>query len=667
MPRTNKQASAASAGSASSKIWQALHVAMESGMTWHELVLPALPSTISTICEVNTRPANGAARSMLLGHAPGAHFIGLAFAESESMRDGIRASVRTLNSSDAGAAGGDRGASSSQRTVLFGDKLRTVRAAPTLDGCNVMLIHETPAGQGKKSGSLLGDMPNILQRMAIGRRSNLLVIHGPACTRKAARSSEWCAGWVELVARRLVVSVGCAAGSSGDAWCVGRVATNSACSRRPPLLPSIPEWRAVEVGGLRLGYWWRYFTLLPGCPAPGEASAASGIRADTRSNEVCLVFKNHVFESWVGGVRSVDGGRTFGSEPVLVMPTTWPVARMTHNLAIERDANGAGYLVVGGQFKLSGAARCGRRSGNTVPCRPRLPHYDGLWMATGSSWQYVASGHAPISTTLPTDELVRRSEAATAEGVTTWSVNHTRWLFNGTHPGCVERRSRYFASMAHLGTCEFDGRLSVVRHGGTLRLYARANPATHGQRFVQTAASTDEGRTWGEFRFVSVAEYDYPQGDVYFFAVSANPAHDGSLVALFPLAHKFRGCVAIAASTDGVHWSAPTPLRLCDVHGERTTHHPVQGVVREGDLISLYIHENVPGVTSDITPTPAMMRDHPYLRLPKPRLVRHTIPIEALRRWTLDALEQLRRSQIHTDAVAARPHTRAATRTGRVP
>lgn len=82
-------------------------------------------------------------------------------------------------------------------------------------------------------------------------------------------------------------------------------------------------------------------------------------------------------------------------------------------------------------------------------------------------------------------------------------------MFNGTHDGCIEKRSRFYASMAHLGTCEFDGRLSLVHLGSELRLYARANPAVHGQRFVQTVASRDGGQTWGRFEFVRLAEYEY--------------------------------------------------------------------------------------------------------------------------------------------------------------
>ena len=127
------------------------------------------------------------------------------------------------------------------------------------------------------------------------------------------------------------------------------------------------------------------------------------------------------------------------------------------------------------------------------------------------------------------------------------------------------------------------------------------------------------------------------------FAVSVNPLRADSLIALFPLAHKFRGCIAIAASLDGLHWSAPTPLIRCAVHGERAVHHPAQGLVVEegGGSVALYVHENVPGVTSDITPTAAQMVQFPYLKLPRPRLVRHSIPSTVLRQWTDEALKSL--------------------------
>jgi hypothetical protein len=648
-------------------------------LPWLSFLWASLPSEVGRVCEVNVQfvaPRGGAAaRNALLSRVPSAQFYGLAFsADNRSQREGMRAA---LAAEPAIAGLHNR----SGAFLFFGDKMRTVRAAPALDRCDAMIVHD--------NRKVMADMPNILQRVAVGSTgSNVLVLHGPACLRPRG-AAPWCDSWVELVSRRLVIPLGCVPGGDDEGWCVGRVVTSSACSQRHPLLPQLPVspkrshargvsgsglgsptsgmptsgaplqllaptsvypwrrplyeyesdgWQSVEVAGLRLGYWWRYFTVIPHCEegARSPDTMATG-GASPGAGRVCLFFKNHVFESWVGGVSSVDGGRSFEGEASLVIPTTWPVARMTHNLAIERDDDdGGSFILVGGQFKLRGSARCGRRSGNVVPCRPGLPGYNGLWMVRGRSWRFVdpGKGTSQISTRLGGEELARRSDEAILAGSSTWSADRARWIFNGTHPGCIERRSRFFASMAHLGSCEFDGRLSLVRFRGELRLFARANPATHGQRFVQTTSSADGGRTWGPFAMVSIDGYEHSTGDIYFFAVSRNPVHSGSLVALFPLAHRFRGCIGIAVSTDGLRWSAPTPLLRCAVHGERATHHPAQGFVREGGAVSLYVHENVPGVTSDITPTAATMRDFPYLKLPRPRLVRHTMPSEVLLNWT---------------------------------
>ena len=238
--------------------------------------------------------------------------------------------------------------------------------------------------------------------MAAGE--NVIIMRGPSCDRKKATKHEWCAGWAELVARRLVTStVGCTSTASGESWCIGRVATDSACSAKLPLLPSLPVhrrrdakgesppdvltplqptrmhprprmasayesdgWRSEEVSGLRLGYWWRYFTVWQGCDGPLSSSSGSGRGRRRASNaslavapsapaasttassssNVCMIFKNHIFESWVGGVGSSDHGRSFEAEPSLVMPATWLTARMTHNLALAPILDGGNATVL---------------------------------------------------------------------------------------------------------------------------------------------------------------------------------------------------------------------------------------------------------------------------------------------------------------------------------
>mgnify|MGYP006153822775 CR=1 FL=1 len=124
-------------------------------------------------------------------------------------------------------------------------------------------------------------------------------------------------------------------------------------------------------------------------------------------------------------------------------------------------------------------------------------------------------------------------------------------LLRGSHPGCIERRDRTRLVWLMERTCEFDGRLSVVFFNGSLFLYARANMASHGQRFVQVArsrpasselkAAGSSSRTghqagggaagglglldseWGPFEPITIRGYAHTEGDVYFWGAQTNP------------------------------------------------------------------------------------------------------------------------------------------------
>ena len=111
---------------------------------------------------------------------------------------------------------------------------------------------------------------------------------------------------------------------------------------------------------------------------------------------------------------------------------------------------------------------------------------------------------------------------------------------------------------------------------------------------------------------------------------------------MFPLVHRLRGCIAIAASLDGIHWSVATPLLRCEAYGERSAHQPAQGVVRslDGNSVFVYIHENVPGVTMSVF-MPKLVKKIPYLRQPPSQLARYTIPSDVLREWTQARLKEL--------------------------
>ncbi len=142
------------------------------------------------------------------------------------------------------------------------------------------------------------------------------------------------------------------------------------------------------------------------------------------------------------------------------------------------------------------------------------------------------------------------------------------------------------------GVCEYDGRLSLVRHRGAFLLYARANTALKGGRFVQVSApppllhlcctsaapplrctsaapplhlrctsaapplhlrctsvapplhlaqvaSSVNLTTWGAFEPLKVAGYHPSHGNVYFWAaqvISARPLHSISTAAPLDLA-----------------------------------------------------------------------------------------------------------------------------------
>ena len=327
-------------------------------------------------------------------------------------------------------------------------------------------------------------------------------------------------------------------------WC------DSLCLRQPPLLAPAARSRLAVAANVSIGGdanpSGRYFSVV-------DCSSDA-----TKPPRTCLFFKNGREESWVAAAASPDG-LSFGA-PSVVLRSNWSAARMTHNLGVWREAaggrHGGGYLFVGGQHNKASA-----------------DERAGVWaVRTGVWFKHAWRGAAAAS---------------------------PEWLLDGHHPGCVEQRRLLVAYMLP-GVCEFDGRLSVVRHPTTGRymMYARANAAAHGARFVMVATSADLV-VWSPFQLLQIGGYSTPaQGDVYFWAAAVNPAAPTTLLAVFPIVDRLRGCLALSASSDGVRWSPPAPL-LNAVYGEWTAHHPAAGIVARGDEVWLYVHENVPGVVAD--------------------------------------------------------------------
>ena len=433
--------------------------------------------------------------------------------------------------------------------------------------------------------------------------------------------------------------------------------------------------RGGSVSGKYATDGWRYFTALS-CAVPKEPAA------------ICLFFKNSVaHETWLGGLWSRDGVH-FQSEPTLVLPAAAPF--MTHNTALLQVASGA-FVAIGGQDKYGDGL--GTRSVLLPPPRPlvgEVTERTGLWLVHGQTWSF-AHRQAPMHAT---------KDGWRIEGVDTARV-HTQWstprhIFNGSHPGCVEGRrhesmrdrddhrlsmkpqtlqaatmlnappstgatkterkamrqkhrqnTKSALAMANSGrpkACSFDGRLSLVEYQGRWLLFARANPASAGERFVQVTASDDRGVTWGEFELISIQDYFHHDGNIYFFAVSSNPVDPASLVAFFPLSHGCCGYLAMAWSRDGVHWTHPFPIMHSALDaldlGHRTRDHPVAGIVRRGNYVWIYVHRNVPAnverTSSALAYNLTMLRS-----VFAPQVVRHDIPVSVFEEWSRRALSRL--------------------------
>ena len=215
-----------------------------------------------------------------------------------------------------------------------------------------------------------------------------------------------------------------------------------------------------------------------------------------------------------------------------------------------------------------------------------------------------------------------------------------RKSFDGNHPACVERRDPIKMPWILEGICEYDGRFSLVWFRGEYLLYARANPAAHGQRFTQVTRSTDTF-SWSPFELLTIQDYRYSQGDLYFFAAQVNPVQPDSLIAIFPLVHLLRACIGVAFSLDGRRWSSITPLVTCDAYGDRAVSHPVAGLVRSGEHVLLFVHEEVPNVRLDLF-TPYPLQTYWKANSPSARISRYAIPIARLKRWTAQRLAELR-------------------------
>lgn len=492
--------------------------------------------------------------------------------------------------------------------VLDADR-RTAEAAEgvVLSLPQVLKLARTPLNAVVITGRACADRSDAPSYQVGGACFN---IHVPAAGKSACRRSDcivmepctqpascWINRWHELSRATWLGQPKCSSYEDRDSehnkmWCIASVNRDSICTRSEPLLGSseaeevtwiAPEsWRRRTKKDRRMKRYisaqaqlrmqMRYLQIIP---------CANG--ADRE--EICLLFKDDTYESYVGALRSADG-LNFRGVPEMVLPHWWSPAKATHNLAVLQWNNS--YYLAGGRDR--GCKRFFHRERRNDPeCTPYDGRERGVWVARGTALTYRSDAGLAISA----DRLL----ANPSSDHSPWSS--PRMAFSGHKTGCIDKRDPKFLPWITEGVCEYDGRLSLAHFAGRFWLYARANLAAHGQRFVQVTTSTD-GLSWSkDFEPIKMLGFEPSQGEVYFFSVQANPVHPSTMVAVFPLVHRAHGCMCISISRDGTQWSSPKPLLRCGSIGERTSSHPAAGLVRRGAHVLFYVHENVPGISVD--------------------------------------------------------------------
>ena len=386
--------------------------------------------------------------------------------------------------------------------------------------------------------------------------------------------------------------------------------------RRSSLFPR----QSDEVINITRGQMWRYFSLLQ-C-------------GTVRRPELCLTFKKDVESSSTHYARShLSDGLAFEvshqglndpskiretgqSHEHLIDAATFGAARsgrraerfIAHNLAIVRlsppsakHADGR-FAIVGGMGPATLRSRAdGEAEGIRMTQGFGLP-----WRNTSWSWpRVIIPGYAPAGcidrrpSRMPIDPPDDGADVAAASSSAA-AV---------TPPPEVSAKAA-----GYLPACEFDGRLSLVRHRGEFRIFARANlheGAIRGGRFVQTTTSAD-GHTWSRpWRLLRIHRLQQGKADLYLFHAQSNPVKPTTLLALFPVSQPPHACVGLSFSRDGVEWSAPISLLRCSLGWRtqtvdgfgpiewRAEDHPVAGVVlsKATDEAWFYVQHHVHGMS----------------------------------------------------------------------
>lgn len=235
------------------------------------------------------------------------------------------------------------------------------------------------------------------------------------------------------------------------------------------------------------------------------------------------------------------------------------------------------------------------------------------------------------------------------EGLSGNFVKQSNVLLHVAHPGCRENvfvqcigNETTRGACHEYGGCEYDGKVSVAKLRGQYFLYVRMNTGK-GRRFIQVAHARSLYEPFSPLQPIKVKgwdECDVMRASVYFPSIHENPALENTLLGFFPVNWDWgeeptdfydRECyLALSISCDGIHFSPFHKVlkNTCAQYG-RVLDLPVDGIVRRGDMVHLYVHRYMPmagyALESDFSP----------------QLVRHTMTMDSLRDYSLRAMAQL--------------------------
>ena len=170
----------------------------------------------------------------------------------------------------------------------------------------------------------------------------------------------------------------------------------------------------------------------------------------------------------------------------------------------------------------------------------------------------------------------RTSSPATAPPLL-WSTPRLVLTGDPEQTGCVD-------AVREGPSCEYDGKLSVVRFQRSTLLFTRSNLAHGGGgRHVQLTRSADGVQEWSRFEQLQIAGVTHgaPEVNIYFLAVRVMRGRRARLLGIFPgsLGGRLGSGVFSSTSADGVHWSTPRKLLSSVAEDGRTRDYPVDGAV----------------------------------------------------------------------------------------